>query len=40
MKMRMVIRKQNKTISSMEEELEKLRNTPQISAEVESSIDS
>ena len=39
-KMQMVIRKQNKTISSMEEELGKLRNTPQIPAEVESSIDS
>tara|TARA_B100001123_G_C15271461_1_gene1010474 strand:+ start:820 stop:1155 length:336 start_codon:yes stop_codon:yes gene_type:complete len=35
-KMRMVIRKKNKTISAMEEELEKLRNTPQISAQVES----
>lgn len=40
MKMRMVIRKQNKTISSMEEELGKLRNSPQIPAEVESYIDS
>ena len=40
MKMRMIIRKQTKTISSMEEELGKLRNTPQILAEVESSIDS
>ena len=40
MKMQMVIRKQNKTISSMEEELEKLRNTPYIPAQVESSIDS
>ena len=40
MKMRMVIRKQNKTISSMEEELGKLKNTPQIPAQVESSIDS
>ena len=39
-KMRMVIRKQNKTISSMEKELEKLRNTPQIHSQVESSIDS
>ena len=39
-KMRMVIRKQNKTISSMEEELKKLRNTPQISDQVESSVDS
>ena len=39
MKMRMVIRKQNKTITSMEEELEKLRNTPQNPAQAESSID-
>ena len=39
-KMRMLIRKQNKTISAMEEELEKLRNTPQIPAQVESSSDS
>ena len=39
-KMRMLIRKQNKTISAMEEELEKLRNTPQIPAQVESSNDS
>ncbi|MZH05780.1 MAG: LapA family protein [Nitrospinae bacterium] len=39
-KMRLVIRKQNKTISSMEEELEKLRNTPQLPAQVESSTDS
>jgi uncharacterized membrane protein YciS (DUF1049 family) len=39
-KMRMVIRKQSKTISSMEEELKNLRNTPQIPAQVESSIDS
>lgn len=38
-KMRMVIRKQNKTISSMEEELEKLRNTPQLPDQVESSTD-
>lgn len=40
MKMRMVIRRQNKTISSMEEELEKLKNTPQLPAQVESSTDS
>ncbi len=50
LKMRMVIRKQNKTISSMEEELDKLKNTPQLpvqelpaqelSVQVESSIDS
>ena len=39
-KMRMLIRKQNKTISAMEEELEKLRHTPQIPAQVESSNDS
>jgi len=39
-KMRMVIRKQNKTILSMEEELERLRNTPQIPAQVESTTDS
>ena len=39
LKMRMVIRKQNKTISSMEEELEKLRDTPKIHTQVESSID-
>ena len=39
-KMKMVIRKQSKTISSMEEELEKLRNTPQLPAQVESSTDS
>ena len=38
-KMRMVIRKQNKTISALEEELEKLRSTPQIPAQVESSTD-
>ena len=40
LKMRMVISKQNKTISSMEEELDKLRNTPQLPAQVESSTDS
>tara|TARA_B100000029_G_scaffold474713_1_gene517321 strand:- start:30 stop:356 length:327 start_codon:yes stop_codon:yes gene_type:complete len=39
-KMRMVIRKQNKTILSMEEELERLRSTPQIPAQVESTTDS
>ena len=38
-KMRMVIRKQNKTISAMEEELEMLRNTPQIPAQIESTTD-
>ena len=40
LQMRMVIRKQNKTISSMEEELEKLKNTPQLPAQVESSTES
>ena len=40
LKMRMVISKQNKTISSMEEELDKLKNTPQISVQAESSTDS
>jgi uncharacterized integral membrane protein len=39
-KMRMVISKQNKTISFMEEELDKLKNTPQISVQAESSTDS
>jgi len=39
-KMRIVIRKQNKTILSMEEELERLRNTPQIPAQVDSTTDS
>jgi uncharacterized membrane protein YciS (DUF1049 family) len=40
LKMRMVIIKQNKTISSMEKELDKLKNTPQLPAQVESSTDS
>ena len=40
LQMRMVIRKQNKTILSMEEELDKLKNTPQISVQAESSTDS
>ena len=40
LKMRIVIRKQNKTISAMEEELDKLKNTPQLPAQVESSTDS
>lgn len=40
LKMRMVIRKQNKTIASMEEELDKLKNTPQLPVQVESSTDS
>ena len=39
-KMQLVIRKQNRTILSMEEELGKLKNTPQIPAQVESSTDS
>ena len=39
-KMRLVIRKQNKTISLMGEELEMLKNTPQLPAQVESSTDS
>ena len=40
LKMQLVIRRQNKAISSMEEELEKFKNTPQIPAQVESSGDS
>ena len=40
LQMRMVIRKQNKTISSMEEELEKLKNTPQLPVQAESSTES
>ena len=40
LQMRMVIRKQNKTILSMEEELDKLKNTPQIPVQAESSTDS
>jgi uncharacterized integral membrane protein len=39
LKMRMVISKQNKTISSMKEELDKLKNTPQIPIQAESSTD-
>ena len=39
LKMRMVIRKQNKTISSMEEELEKLKNIPQLPVQAESSTE-
>ena len=39
-KMQLVIRKQNKTISLMEGELEMLKNTPQLPAQVESSTDS
>ncbi|MGK0180517.1 MAG: uncharacterized membrane protein YciS (DUF1049 family), partial [Nitrospinales bacterium] len=43
LKMRMVIRKQKKTISAMEVELDKLKNTPQLPEfpeQVESSTDS
>jgi uncharacterized integral membrane protein len=40
LKMRMIISKQNKTISSMEEELDKLKNTPQLPVQAESSTDS
>ena len=40
LQMRMVIRKQNKTILSMEEELDKLKNIPQIPVQAESSTDS
>ena len=40
LQMRMVIRKQNKTISSMEEELEKLKNTPQLPVQAQSSTES
>ena len=40
LKLRMVISKQNKTILSMEEELDKLKNTPQIPVQSESSTDS
>ena len=39
-KMQLVIRKQKKTISLMEEELGMLKNTPQLPAQVESSNDS
>ena len=40
LKMRMVISKQNKTISSMEEELDKLKNTPQLPAPVPTPVES
>ena len=40
LKMRMIISKQNKTISSLEEELDKLKNTPQLPVQVESSTES
>ena len=39
-KMQLVIRKQNKTIVSMEEELGMLKNTPQLPVQVQSSTDS
>ena len=39
-KLNSTIRKQNKSISAMEEELERLKNTPQLPAQAESSIDS
>ena len=39
-KLKSTIRKQSKSISSMEEELERLKNTPQIPVQAESSTDS
>jgi len=39
-KLKSTIRRQNKSISSMEEELESLKNTPQLPAQAESTIDS
>ena len=39
-KMQLVIRKQKKTISLMEEEMGMLKNTPQLPAHIESSNDS
>ena len=39
-KLKSTIRRQNKSISSMEGELECLKNNPQLPAQVESSIDS
>jgi uncharacterized integral membrane protein len=39
-KLKSIIRQQNRSISSMEEELENLKNTPQIPIQVESSNDS
>ena len=39
-RMQLVIKNQNKTISLMEEELGMLKNTPQLPAQVESSTDS
>ena len=39
-KLKSIIRQQNRSISSMEEELENLKNTPQIPIQAESSKDS
>ncbi|MBT3184750.1 MAG: LapA family protein [Nitrospina sp.] len=39
-KLKSTIRRQNRSICSMEEELESLKNTPQLPAQTESSIDS
>jgi uncharacterized integral membrane protein len=39
-KLKSIIRQQNRSICSMEEELENLKNTPQIPIQVESSNDS
>ena len=39
-KLKSIIRQQNRSISSMEEELENLKNTPQIPIQAESSNDS
>ena len=39
-KLKSTIRQQNRSISSMEEELENLKNTPQIPIQAESSTDS
>ena len=39
-KLKSTIRRQDKSISSMEEELERLKNTPQIPAQTQSSTDS
>lgn len=39
-KLKSTIRKQNKSLSSMEEELDRLKNIPQIPAQAESSTDS
>jgi uncharacterized integral membrane protein len=38
-KLKSTIRKQNRSISSMEEELDRLKNTPQLPAQAESSND-